>query len=528
MPCNESSRTGAGRRYPRQVRRRPIAALAAALTVLALPGVAGARGTVLVLDGHGRAHARQERFLPPPDPAPARVRATVSLPARAAKAKRTVKSELDRLLLSAAIDQARHDLWLADYNQSAKTFKKLRGRRRIELGAVLANARALAARRQLTPTRAPAAFLTLERNRAWWSTGPLLGANQRVAFPGSQLVWQYYPGQGLQIQWLGTFGKANGLYSSRKNTALAELLDEALALATARAGGIAFESFFRFDGGRPPWVSGLSQGTAVQAFARGSVRLKDPRYLAAARSLLGIFQVAPPQGVRVATATGAFYLQYSFAPTLHIFNGFIQALNGLHDLATLADDVTARALFAAGEADARVEAPTFDTGAWSLYSRPGSESPLTYHLLVRDFLRGLCERMEADLAAAQTGPPSGGAVPAPPLPDPTLYCTEAEKFTAYLSRPPVMALVPTVPRAHKRSKIVFTIDKRSSVTLVLRRAGRAVLTRSFPAGRGRHFVPFVPIKAGPLAIELRAVDLAGNAASISGAVVTRRGPRHGK
>jgi hypothetical protein len=516
MPCNEPTGTRAVRRYARRVRRSPFAVLAAALTVLALPGVAGARGTVLVLDGHGRVHARSERFLPPADPAPARARATVSLPVRAAKAKRTVKSELDRLLVGAAIDQLHHDLWLSDYNQANRTLKRLRGRRRIELGAVLANVRALASRRQINATRAPAAFLTLERNRAWWSTGPLLGANQRVAFPGSRLVWQYYPGQGLQIQWLGTFGKANGLYSSRQNTALAELLDEALPLASARAGGVAFESFFRFDGGRPPWVSGLSQGTAIQAFARGAVRLKDPRYLAVARALLGIFAVAPPEGVRVATPTGAFYLQYSFAPGLHIFNGFIQSLNGLHDLATLADDATARALFAAGEADARVEAPTFDTGAWSLYSRPGAESPLTYHLLVRDFLRGLCDRMEADIAAAQA---AGGASA---LPDPALYCDEAERFTAYLSQPPVVALVPTVPRVKKRSRIVFTIDKRSTVTFVLQRAGRAVLTRTFPAGRGRHFVPFVPIKRGPLAIALRAVDLAGNATAITGAVVTRR------
>ena len=35
-------------------------------------------------------------------------------------------------------------------------------------------------------------------------------------------------------------------------------------------------------------------------------------------------------------------------------------------------------------------------------------------------------------------------------------------------------------------------------------------------------MPFVPIKRGPLAIALRAVDLAGNATAITGAVVTRR------
>ena len=36
---------------------------------------------------------------------------------------------------------------------------------------------------------------------------------------------------------------------------LRALLDEALGLATARAGGIAWESLFRFDHGAPPWIT---------------------------------------------------------------------------------------------------------------------------------------------------------------------------------------------------------------------------------------------------------------------------------
>ena len=52
----------------------------------------------------------------------------------------------------------------------------------------------------------------MRRNRQWWSNGPLLRNGARVSFQGSRLVWQYYAGEGLQIQWLGTFGKANGLW----------------------------------------------------------------------------------------------------------------------------------------------------------------------------------------------------------------------------------------------------------------------------------------------------------------------------
>ena len=134
---------------------------------------------------------------------------------------------------------------------------------------------------------------------------------------------------------------------------LRTLLDAALGLAAQRAGGIAFEYLFDFDRGRPPWVSGLAQGTGVQALSRAAVRLNEPRYFESARSALGIFRTAPPSGVRVATPAGAHYLIYSFAPGLRVLNGFTQAVNGLHDFALLANDAEGRALFGAGEAQLR-------------------------------------------------------------------------------------------------------------------------------------------------------------------------------
>ena len=55
-----------------------------------------------------------------------------------------------------------------------------------------------------------------------------IGDGQRVGFAGSQLVWQYYAGQGIEIQWLGTFGKANGYFLSGRadDARLTALLDE--------------------------------------------------------------------------------------------------------------------------------------------------------------------------------------------------------------------------------------------------------------------------------------------------------------
>ena len=67
-----------------------------------------------------------------------------------------------------------------------------------------------------------------------------------MSFPRSKLVWEYYAGQGIEIQWLGTFGEANGYYlSGHENANLRQLLGEVLPLATKRAGGIAWEYLFQ-------------------------------------------------------------------------------------------------------------------------------------------------------------------------------------------------------------------------------------------------------------------------------------------
>jgi hypothetical protein len=424
----------------------------------------------------------------------------VLLPAPA-KAATTVPAALDALLASGAIDQPQHDAWAQSFDDAKKTLKKLHGTRRRQLDAVLDNTRALAAGGLLTAPRAPLAFLTLQRNRAWWAGGPLLRYGQRVSFAGSQLVWQYYPGQGIQVQWLGTFGRANGLWQAKtRDEELRALLDETSRLAVPRAGGIAWESMFGFDGGRPPWVSGLTQGTAIQAYSRAAVRLQNPPYFEIARAALGVFRSPPPEGVRVDTPVGAHYLQYSFNANLHILNGFVQALNGLFDFASLANDAEGRALFAAGEAQARVEVPTFDTGAWSLY-RPGRESDLGYHKLLRDFLRSLCSR----------------------VPDPTVYCVEADKLTAYLRQPPVLALKSTAARLRKPSKLTFTVNKVSNVSVTLLRRGKPVFSRTARFGYGRHAFAFRPRKSGALEVRLRAVDLAGNAGAVAGTIVVRKG-----
>src|SRR4051794_12528717 len=356
----------------------------------------------------------------------------------------TVAGELKRLTAEGRLTPEDAAAKRSIYDDAKAIERKLTGARKTELGGVIQELDGMAARGAFAePSRLPALFETLQRNREYWASQPLLAPGARISFPGSELVYQLYPGHGLQIQWLGTFGKLNGYWSGGKryDARAAALLDEALPLATERAGGLAWEYLFGFDGQDPPWVSSLAQGTGLQAIGRAATRLqRQADVFPIALRGLGIFETPPPAGVRVPAGDGAHYLQYSGLPRLFVLNGFVQSLVGLYDFAALTGDATARSLFDAGDLAARAEVPSFDTGAWSLYSRGSTsyESNLGYHTLLRDFLGQLCKRP----AAIQ-------------------YCSAGQHFTQYLTIPPVVSVLPRTVVAKKAGKLRFMLSKIS-------------------------------------------------------------------
>ncbi|HTQ68269.1 MAG TPA: D-glucuronyl C5-epimerase family protein [Solirubrobacteraceae bacterium] len=424
----------------------------------------------------------------------------------------TVSGALSALLHSSMIEPTVYSQDLAIYVAAKKAVGNLRGTRRSELQAVLTNTQALAASGQLTPSRLPIAFLTLERNRQWWTTEPLLAPSARVAFPDSELVWEHYAGQGVQVQWLATFGEGNGYFANHENTRLHQLLSEVIPLASARAGGIAWEYMFNFDGGVPPWTSGLSQGTAIQLLARAYSRYHEPALLTAAQQALGIFNTPPPQGIRVTAANGAaLYAQYSFAPSDRILNGFIQSVVGLYDYTSITKDPLGLSLFEAGDAEARALVPRYDTGFWSMYDQHG-ESNLSYHELLTEFLQHLCER-------TRKGPPLG--TPAPLTAD-GIYCTTAQRFTADLTTPPVLSLLSTTLRTSTRAGVKVSLSKTSRVTLTVKRGSKVVwtVTATVPGGHPR-LLWQTPRAPGSYSVTLTATDLAGNTASASGTIALK-------
>jgi hypothetical protein len=478
----------------------------------------------------------------------------------------SVSGALQSLKRSGGITPAQYTQYSGAYVAAKNSLGRLSGTRRSELGAVMANVQAMAASGYFIPSRLPVIFLTLERNRQWWTTEPLVGSGVRVSFRGSKIVWEHYAGQGIQIQWLGTFGAGNGFYlSGHENANLRQLLSEVLPLATKRAGGIAWEYMFQFDGGRPPWTSGLSQGTALQVLARSWQRFKEPELLTAAQQALGIFQTPPSSGVQVKTPAGAEYAEYTYAPSDRILNGFIQAVIGLYDYTQITKDPLGLKLFEAGDAEARVEVPHYDTGAWSLYDQ-FSESNLNYHELLTEFLQHLCERtrkgppISTAPAPTPTTPtttttpttpttttpttPSGGTAPGtgttasaargraaatstPPatqIPGDQIYCTTAQKFTTYEKTPPVISLLTKTLKGGTRAGVQLSLSKISTVRLTVRQGGRTVWTNSAYVSRGRPKLLWsTPAKGGTFNVTLSATDPAGNFATATGTIVVSRG-----
>jgi hypothetical protein len=497
-----------------------------ALAALALAGPAGA-SPVLHWDGK-QLEERDDPALAPPslsDP-PAPPGPCAEQPSLRASAT-SVNQAIDQAQSRKQIDATQAADYKRVYREAKATRGKLSGSYRNELSSVITRLERIAAADRLTGSRMPALFLQLDKNDEFWGGDPKFPAREdvpeepcqaassgragsRIQFYGSEIVYQYYPGNGLQIQPLANFGKANGIYTAcrRKEArcdedALRKLLDELVAIRSSRGGATTWEYWFPFGGGTPPWTSGMSQGTALQALTRGSVLLKQPSYLAVAKSAVGLFEKSTPTGVRVrGEGGGSHYVIYSFAPGLRVLNAFLQTITGIYDYAKTAKDDRAMRLFRAGDRSARREVPHFDTGAWSLYSRGGAESNLNYHNVVTDFLENLCSR-------TKTG----------------VYCQKADRFNAYKkAAPKVSYRGPGSTRTGRRTALSFTLNKVSCVTATIKDSSGAQVYRSqVKFFRGSRSFTWQPRKGGTYTLELDTLDLRKNRTVITRTITVRSG-----
>jgi hypothetical protein len=268
---------------------------------------------------------------------------------------------------------------------------------------------------------------------------------------------------------------------------MAKGLDRLSALGARRSGYLAWEYYFAYGAGTPPWVSGMAQATAIQALARGYRATGKARWRRAALEALGAFEQAPPSGVSVPVPGGRHYALYSFAPSHLVFNGGLQAVIGLRDASALLHSERAERLFERGERAARREIPEYDTGAWSLYSEGGAEATLNYHSLIAGFLSNICDRTHK-----------------------RTYCSAGKRFKRYEREPTKIGIAPLGKvRWDRASTIRFSISKISDVKVRIWGTRGTSLSRDIRMSRGSRSLSWRPPGRGRYRLQITAQGPSG-------------------
>ena len=499
------------------LRRLPLLLAVCVLTVVGLSAGSANGDMVTVLGHNGRTHVVDNPYLSGPTanpdlpvapavgpilalPSPGTPFATAAAVTTKKKKKPKKKPKpvtfadaLLKLSTKGALTAAAYSSDLRAWRQALTEEKHLTKWRATQLTGATNTLSELAADKQVTIARLPVLMLTLADNARYWATGPALANGAPVQFQGSELVWEYYAGVGIQLQVLHTFGEGDGYYEAGRADypKLETLISEMLPLAIRRGGGLAWEYYFNWQGGNPPWVSAMAQGTGLEAFTDAYLATGNRQYLTDAHDALPLLQTPPPDGVAVKTSLGTRYLQYSFTPRTDIINAFLETLIGLYDYQQVSLDPVAAALYKAGNAQAQAELKSFIIGGWSLY-QPGQADSYSYHVLVTGFLKLLCEKTQIPV-----------------------YCSTYQTFEADLLSQPQLTLNTTSATAGKKFNLAFTTTKYAAVGVTLSQGGKNYLytKQGFDAGTNAFATP--KLKAGTYDLAMSITDGAGHYRSLT-------------
>ncbi len=234
--------------------------------------------------------------------------------------------------------------------------------------------------------------------------------------------------------------------------------------------GLTWEYYFPY-GGPVPWTSGMVQAVATRAFSvEGDFDTAAKAYTALGPLLRHLEE-------------GPWVKLYSFS-RVAVLNAQLQAIVSLSKYGDLTQDPDVLALRDQMLRAANALFSRFDTGAWSLYSLGGPESPLGYHRYDILLLRKL---------AVATGDP--------------VWANRAQRFNSYrFRRPRVRVDLPHRPRS-RSARIHIWISKISTVTVAVGR-GRTTLVLS----RGSHSVGWDVSGLAPRSykVTVTATDRCGN------------------
>ena len=233
---------------------------------------------------------------------------------------------IDRAAAAGRIDSTEAGDYRDAANGAAGVLPKLRSSRYRNLAAVVHQVAGFW--KGYDSPRGRTLFDMLAFNTRWFASHWDRKAGTDVVDYSDGTWYRAFSGIGFQFHPLENFGKLNN-FVTQKNTARAEQLAQALlARRVVRADGLAWEYYFRFDGGRPPWISGMAQAVAAQALSRAGALLADPTLTAASQRA---FKTVP-QLTREVKA-GPWIRHYAFSDLI-VLNSQLQTVVSLQDYVT--------------------------------------------------------------------------------------------------------------------------------------------------------------------------------------------------
>jgi hypothetical protein len=360
--------------------------------------------------------------------------------------------------------------------------------RRQPLEVALEQAGALG--RRLTSPRALAVFGQLEANADYFARHGVPRSGTDIA-AADGVVYRYFAGRCFEFHPLANFAALNGRFAAKDVAGARQLAAALMARAVPRrGGGLVWEYYFPYKGGRPPWSSGMAQAVAAQAFARTASLVTDESADLSAEATAA-FVTVPKLSTKV--AAGPWVRLYSFS-SIRVLNAQLQSVLSLETYAKASGDAAAATLASRMEQAAAATVSQFDTGYWTDYSLGGGPSPLSYQKFIVQLLHRLA-------------------------PDDARFAEAAARFGTYLRQPPAFKLA-----SASADDLRFWLSKP------------ALVTASTPAGRSVRLTLYAgwhtlrwhePKRAGFYPIHVAAVDWAGNRATFDALpIVPSRGSSH--
>ncbi|MGA9762037.1 MAG: D-glucuronyl C5-epimerase family protein [Gaiellaceae bacterium] len=363
-------------------------------------------------------------------------------------------------------------------NRATKLIRTLPKSRRAPIASNLHQVAQVATK--LTAARATAVLGQLAVNNAYFAAHGVPARHTDIT-DADGVVYRYMSGSGFEFHPLANFGALNAKVSGGQVEAVQRLEQALIARGVSEpGGGLGWEYYFNYAGGRAPWLSGMAQAVAAQAFSKAASVVE-----ADATKLMTTAQAAfrtIPGRLTVRRSSGPWIRLYGFNK-LVVLNAQLQSVISLRDYADASTNGDAATLATEMEQAAATDLSRFDTGYWTYYSLPKTPSTLDYQKFVVQLLRKL-DSSDVRLSDAAT------------------------RFATYAKQPPAFKI-----SSGDASTVRFWLSKPASVEM------------KSPAGKAKRLTLYggwynlgwkQPKKAGAYSVSVKARDWAGNSSSFSG------------